>query len=114
MDYRENTQMGEVSKWTRTYKIECYNFYNEIPSITFFEEEKVKLPDGSVINGEKSEPGNVSEFLADPNKEITLLHPVTQEIIGTTTYQNLYIILYSLYLQLATNRDASVPSLTGE
>ena len=41
--------------------------------------------------------------------EFPLLNPVTGEQIGTAKYQDIYVMLHSLYYYLADVRDSYVP-----
>jgi hypothetical protein len=104
-NYNEETQTGETVSWTRSNKVIVSNEYGQVPYISFFEEQKIKLPDGTIVQGKLDTKRNITESFADPTKPLTLLHPVTGEIIGTATYQDIYIILNSLYIQLAKARD---------
>jgi hypothetical protein len=104
-DYREQTIEGNIKTWRRAYKIICENPYNEVPSISFHEEEKVQLPDGSVLNVPIHGQASVSQALNDPTEVIPLISPITGEQIGTATYGDLYAMIYSLYIHLALERD---------
>jgi hypothetical protein len=78
-----------------------------MPSISFHEEEKIILPDGTILPGPCHDPKNVTQALNDPSETIPLINPETGEVIGETTYGALYTVLYSMYIHLASERDAN-------
>ena len=100
-NYQESTVTGTT--WKRCNKIEIRNPYQGQKLAIFLEEEVTSLTDGRVIQ----EPStNIQEPFSDPTKEIVLLNPETgQPLNNTITYQDVYVILYSLYMQLAIARD---------
>jgi hypothetical protein len=93
----------KISGWQRSYAVAINNPYNEIPNITF-SEEVVILNDGQIIKLPSSQPA-LSADLADPNTEIVLLNPLDDTILGTGTYGQIQVLLYSLYKKLAQERD---------
>jgi hypothetical protein len=105
-DYKEQLVTGEIKKWQRSHKAIISNPYNGVPFIVFHEEEKTILPNGETIS--KELPASLKESLIDPDKTFDLLHPVTDQVIGTAKYQDIYIVLYSLYKMLAIQRDTPV------
>ena len=88
-------------------------------AISFMEEQVVNL-DGEQIVRQR---GGVQEpFTAENAGEVfQLINPQTGEALGSSaSYQELYIMLHSLYLHLATKRDnlvveaAPIPEVTPE
>ena len=106
-DYKEQTVTG-VS-WQRCCRVVIDNPVGQIPQAFFYEEEVVNLPSGQV----KRHLGQMVESFSDPSKMFDLINPATGDIIGSATYQDLYILLHSLYMSLAHQRD-NQPILTVE
>lgn len=100
-NYKESAVAG--TKWTRSWQVNIDNKYQQIPTIAFFEEEVVDTGDGTFIS--KMLPGALRESFSDPSKSFNLLNPATGNVIGTASYQDLYVILSSLYSALAELRD---------
>ena len=98
--YNESTAQGTV--WTRCDQIVIKNPFLGLEKSAMFSEENV------VVIGDKtilSRHGFLNKTF-NPNQEITLRNPVTGETTGNTvTHQELYNILYSLYIQTAMERD---------
>jgi hypothetical protein len=104
--YQESTVTGTA--WKRCNKIEIRNPYQGQKLAIFLEEELTSLANGKIIQ----EPStNIQEPFADPTKIVELVDPTTGTPLGNTvTYQEIYVILHSLYIQLADERDAaSIP-----
>ncbi len=102
-NYRASIVEGQVIRWVRANKIIIENPEDGFPSIKFVEEEITKLPDNTKLPQPLG--GSLMDTMEDPSKIITLINPGTDEVIGSTTYMELYVILYSFYRQLATVRD---------
>lgn len=99
-DYQQST--GTADAWKRCFRVIINNPMNAVPEAMFFEEDVVQLA-GKTI---RSESGYVKGGF-DPTAMIFLRDPTTGELTGAyTTQGNLYAELYSLYMQLATARDA--------
>ena len=105
-DYKATTVEGTINKWTRCHQIVISNQYMAQPSITFFEEQRINYPDGT-MNAIQAGPTLVEPF-TNPLTEIPLIQPETGASLGVMTHQALYLGLYGLYFQLALRRDASV------
>ena len=106
MDYREETVDGTVKSWRRAYSVTVINAYAQTPTIQFGEEDRTTLPDGrSMVTNNTS----VGTALDDPTKAFPILHPITGEVIGQATYQDVYVTLFSLYMALAAERDNPTP-----
>ena len=100
-NYNETPVVG--STWTRCANIYISNMYGVTPVITFGEQQLVVLDTLSpmVVNTNQS---CFTEF--DPTAEIVILDPATGTPTGqTVTQQQLYDILYSLYIATAQARD---------
>ena len=103
-NYKETSVAG--TKWTRSWQVVVENKYNQIPNVAFFEEQIVDTGDGSPVS--KMVPGSLTEQFTDPSKTFDLIHPVTGAVVGSTSYQDVYVMLSSLYLSLANKRDGVV------
>lgn len=70
----------------------------------YFKEEKVISIDGI----QNTIDVGICYKSFNPTDVINLRNPETGELIGTTaTHEELYVLLYSLYLQTAEERDAA-------
>jgi hypothetical protein len=79
--------------------------FSQQKSIQFFEETAVTV-DGTTINNHVSD---IYEVITDLSKTIELRDPTTGLPLGNSvTYQDVYVILHSAYLQAAEARDASL------
>jgi hypothetical protein len=110
-NYREQTvsETIEGQKWTRAYNVNVSNRLDEIPSITFAEEEVTQLSNGTKSFGSNS---SISESFANPNTEFELLNPITGLPVGIySKYSDVYVMLYSMYMHLATIRDANLNNI---
>lgn len=99
--YQEQSITGE--KWVRSNAVRISNPYQGTPTITFLEEEVSHLSDGRMVNAQLA---GIAEPFSDPSKTFPLVNPVTGESLGATaSYQDVYVLLHSLYIALATARD---------
>lgn len=111
-NYKEATVAGTA--YVRAGKVLVENGLNE-KRISFFEEDVVITSDGRTIASDV--PGRVSRELTLENmgESFAVLDPVTGAGTGlTATFGEVYATLYSLYLYLATQRDALEASLSSE
>lgn len=100
-NYREQSLSGQ--KWVRSNSVHISNPYQGVPVLRFGEEEITTLSDGKTVNAPMQ--GLVEPF-SDPAKTFPLINPVTGESLGATaSYQDVYVLLHSLYIALATARD---------
>lgn len=103
MDYRQQT--AEATTWRRARQVVIANERDAVPSVVFKEEDVVRL-----ISGEEYRTPSAG-FVAgtfNPTEQFPLVNPSTGETTGTTaTHADLYVLLHSLYLHLAAQRDAS-------
>ncbi len=121
MNYQETSING--TSWTRCSHISISNPLNGFdeliqttfppgytrdltPKISFGEEKVVLVQENVVIKTPVPSSGLLKSF--DPSATITVLDPSTGEPTGQTiTHADLYVYLYSLYLQTAQERDAA-------
>lgn len=103
--YKQGSVSGE--SWIRSFQVLCLNKLDETPTIRFDEEEIILLSNGSTARN-FSGKNIVEEFTVENASTVfRLKNPVTEEYIEnkTSTYQDLYVLLYSLYFHLALERD---------
>ena len=107
-NYNESNVTG--TKWTRSSGGTFGNPYQGMPSIYFSEEEVILLADGTVVKQSIGRPpqGVLGATLSDPTKVFNVLDPSTQAVVGTSTYQEVFNLIHSLYMALATERDIPV------
>ena len=98
-NYKETTGTG--TSWKRARQVIINNNYEGSKNILFFEEDIAELGDKVF----KTEAGMVTTAF-DPEYIINLRNPETGERTGNVVLQSLvYQALYSLYLDLAEQRD---------
>ena len=106
--YNETSVVGE--SWKRAFQILIENFYGRIPKIRFSEEEIFVNSEGRAVgmyNGE-----GIEEYFTNENAltRFQLKNPQTEEYIDQyATYQDLYVLIHSLYFHLAKIRDQGSP-----
>jgi len=99
MNYNQTQISGQ--SWQRAKKITIQNELNQLPFFEF-EEEKIVIVDNDVI----SKPCGVLAFDVVDTDSFDLLNPQTGEPSGQTmTMAQLRLILTSLYLHKAQERD---------
>jgi hypothetical protein len=103
-NYKESQVSG--TSWTRSYRVELENPLNDIPRIIFAEED-VYLINGETVTKEiiRHPVYSAQDNLSDPTVAFDILSPVDDSVVGTATYQDVYVLLYSLYQALAIRRD---------
>lgn len=100
-NYREQQLSG--SKWVRSNTVNISNPYQGLPVVRFGEEEITELSDGKRVN---TPLGDLVEPFSDPTKIFPLVNPLTGEALGvSSSYQDVYVLLHSLYIALAAQRD---------
>jgi hypothetical protein len=104
-NYNEYTVTG--NKWTRSLGGTFSNPYQGVPGIAFAEESVITLSDGTVVKQVLGSP--VQQYLtttiSDPEQTFPLLDPISGCTAGTAKYQDVFNLLHSLYMYLATERD---------
>lgn len=98
-DYRSD----KISGWQRAFGVQVNNPLGGIPIITF-SEEVVIVNDGKKIIL-PSALASLSTDMTNPDSPILLLNPFDDSEIGYGTYGQIQVLLYSLYKQLAKERD---------
>ena len=102
-DYKQSALSG--TEWQRCNVVVVTNPLGGAPRISF-EEERVISVGGSVI---KQGIGGCQKAF-NPTGTFPLLDPSTNEPIGPSmTHAELYVALYSLYMQTAVERDTLTP-----
>ncbi len=93
-----------ANKWRRASAVVIENPVGDGKRIVFREEDFTQLSDGRVMN----EPaGQIAAVYEDPAATFPLRDPASGELTGqTATHGEVYVLLHSLYLSLAENRDA--------
>lgn len=100
-DYKQTTLTG--TEWQRCHTVTIDNPLDGAPAI-FFGEESVASVGSRIIK--QNVPGCRKPFSAA--ESFPLLDPSTNEPTGQTmTHGELYVALYSLYMQTAIERDAA-------
>lgn len=103
-EYKETPITG--TKRMRSYRVVANNPASGARSIQFDEEYLTTLDDGRFIN----EPaGSLRRPFDDPAGKFDLVHPETGTKIGSASYLDVYVLLHSLYMHLATERDNTPP-----
>lgn len=103
-EYKERPVGGR--KRQRSYRVIANNPANGARSIQFDEEELTELDDGRFIN---TPIGSIRKDFSEPMKAFDILYPETGEVIGKTNYMQVYVLLHSLYMHLAVERDNTPP-----
>lgn len=103
-NYRESSVAGQ--KWTRAVRFVGENPVGGTPAVTFLEEEAVSFGEDQVVT--RSLGGIVETFVpANYAEQFDLLDPASGEVVGSMTYVQVYAAMHSLYMHLATKRDAA-------
>jgi hypothetical protein len=106
-NYNETNILG--TKYRRAYQVTMQNGLNKEKYVRFAEED-VLLVEGDAIH---QQAGSISEPFTEENSatSIPLLNPEDGSPTGgSITYQEIYVAIYSLYLHLASTRDAEQAS----
>lgn len=106
-NYKEATVEG--STYTRASKITITNPLNGIPRIEFLEDTLVLIGDTAITTNQHPLTAGF-----DPSASFDLIHPVTGDVLGTATHQDVQLLLYSLYMNIATSRDLRETQLAEE
>jgi len=106
VNYKESPISG--TEYQRARLISITNDLNSPNTITFVE-ELIKHVGNKEIHSDVSEIYKV----LTPENQLTsfdLLNPMDDTVIGSATYQDLYVLLYSMYIALVAERDAVPPT----
>lgn len=100
-DYKETAVTG--TSWQRCNGVTISNPYLGQPTVLMQEEVIAAVGDNRFV---QTAPGLSFDF--DPAEVINLRNPQTGELVGATmTGMDLYVALYSLYIQKAHERDSA-------
>lgn len=101
-NYRENSVTG--ASWRRANSVQIVNPINDVSKSTIsFNEEDVFDIGGELLRKEVGQL--VKQF--GTGGTFDLLNPIDNTVVGSMTYTQLYVALYSLYMQCAAERDAT-------
>jgi len=100
-NYQESAVSG--TQWRRASRIVIDNPQQGNPTILIVEDTATQLGD-SVIN---QPSGNLSATV-EQGATFPLVNPATGEVIGESSHDEVYALIYSLYMHLATQRDALI------
>jgi hypothetical protein len=103
-NYKEQIITGEYSEYQRAYKVIITNELNKLPVIDFMEEVIATLPSGGSVIVKRDK---CDDTLSNPVETFPLLNPNDDSVIGSAEYQQIYVMLYSLYRYIANKRDVS-------
>jgi hypothetical protein len=111
-NYKETAVTG--TSWIRAYQMRLTNPYNALPKVTF-DEEKIVSYGSNVVKTPiiAKTIDEVSVDFSDPTVKFDLVNPDTDAVIGSATYQDFHVMVYSLYHSLGIVRDARVAAITG-
>jgi hypothetical protein len=98
-DYKADTIKGKQ----RAYRVVINNPEEGIADIDFLEELKVRENDKIIY---QKETGHATDTFTDPAEVFDLINPITGENLGQVTYQDYYVMTYSVYRHVAAKRDA--------
>lgn len=100
-NYKESNVTGVT--WQRCNRIDIRNSYEEPKFAVFIEEEVTDLGNNKIV---KVPAGQILADFTDPTTIVNLINPETGDSLNSSvTYQDIYVILHSLYIKLATERD---------
>lgn len=106
VNYKESNLSG--TEWQRCNVVVVTNPLNGVPKISFEEEKVLSIGTNTI----KQNIGGCSKVF-NPTDTFPLLNPTTNEPTGATmTHNELYVALYSLYMQTAEERDAQLAAAT--
>ena len=109
-NYKQTSIVGD--SWIRARRVVVENPYQGRPTISFVEEKVINLPGNTPLT---FLTGGLKETLTTVNatQEFNLVNPITGDVIGVATLQDVQVMLHSLYYHLAAVRDAGqVPTVT--
>lgn len=97
-DYKETNIV--TKSWRRSNRVQITNSVGVPPMIEFTEEDAVN--DGILTN---VYPAGFIKANFIPENTFDILNPETGEVVGTATHMDVYVLLHSLYINLAVQRD---------
>lgn len=96
--YKSDEQVAQT--WVRAAHISIDNPIDGAPSATFLEERAISTGGSTATQ----RLGSIVELFA-ADEAFDLLHPETGAVIGSATYNELRVLLHSLYFHVAQKRD---------
>ena len=100
---QSNITNGSV--YTRSYHISLEDPLSGIPSVSFNEENVIEAGTATYTSPTGNPP--ISVQMTDPSVVFNLINPQDgTTVLGQCTYEQVYVMIYSLYLSLAQMRDA--------
>lgn len=105
-NYKEGAVTG--TNWTRSCRVVIDNTFGQIPTILFSEENVFAFGDEYIHRAKTHPDETLVENFSDVGKTFDLVHPETDQVLGSASYMEFYVTLYSLYMHLAKERDARV------
>lgn len=100
-NYQEQPITGAT--WRRSHFVSIENPLVGEKAVTFHEQTARQTSDGQLSF---ADAGQLRRIFDNPATEFDLRSPVDDSKLGgTATYQDVYVILHSLYLHLASQRD---------
>lgn len=117
-NYKE-TEITSGNSFVRAAKVEIFNHYQSTTKTIRFQEEHIisignetiRRPYNRQTTCDYSSAVTLSNTLTEEtaNTSFNLLNPVDNSVVGTMTYQDVYNVLYSLYIHTATEFDNNNP-----
>lgn len=108
-NYKEKEIAG--TSWTRSYRATCNN-YSDNKSIWFDEEKVILSPDGTKFTSTEIGMGfGVDLNIDNSNTEFQILDINGDPTEKVLTYQDIYLILMSLYYHTAHLRDMGLANV---
>lgn len=101
-NYKQSTVTGD--SWVRAKRVVIENSLDGTPAITFIEEQVISTAQGIAPIKEVGcvcEPFDATNAL----EEFPVYHPETGVFLGSSTYQDAYVMLHNLYMHVAAKRD---------
>lgn len=106
-NYKQEELVG--NKWLRCHSIFIENAYDGRKYVKFHEEEVLVLPNTDPFF--QSTITLITEY--NPNSVIQVINPYTLQPTGNTfTHNDLYLMLFSAYMDAALKRDSDQANLT--
>jgi hypothetical protein len=100
-DYKQRS--STAMEWQRCSGVFINNPYNGAPTVRMDEEIVANVGDKVYVNGV-----GCLNFNFNPEEVINIRNPSTGELVGASaTSLDIYVLLYSLYIQKALERDES-------
>lgn len=103
-DLYQKKLIGDVTTYVRPYQTISFGPLNGPNTMTISEELVTVLPDASTTNVPLG-TADLLGVITDPNQSFNVVDPTTGVVIGTKTFAQLKVEMYSLYLYLAAIRD---------